>query len=375
MKKKLKLNITAVNTCLLIGLLVILALSLYAIMQVQKGLVAPAKQAEPPKPAKLTVTVITPPDCDDCFDSSLFAQALKQLPNTEITENKITHNSTEAKKLIEKYKLTRLPAAVVTGELENTSIPGFNKTSDAYYFTDTPPPYYDISSKKIIGRVGVTYITDKTCTECFDTNQLTTQLKSIGVAIASTKTLDITDKEAKDMIQEYKITKVPTMLLTKDALAYDIISQVWKQIGTQETDGTLVMRTPTPPYRDLTTRKVRGLVTLTYLVDGTCATCYNVSLHKQVLEQSFGMKFAAEKTLDVSTDQGKKLVEKYNITQVPTILLDKEAEAYTTFTQTWDDVGTKETDGTYVFKKVNLLQGATYKDLSTSTIMNATTTE
>ncbi len=372
-KKKLTLNLPNITTYLMIGLLVILLFSVYSIVQVQKQL-REVKSSQQPALAKLTVTIIAAPQCDDCFDAQLFSTAVRQTPLTNITENTVAFDSIEGQKLITEYGITRLPAAVVTGETENITITGFTKTADAYVFTETPPPYYDLKLGGIIGRVSVTLITDASCRDCFDIAQFGDQLKQVGVSVTSTENLDFKDKEAQDLIKQYGITKIPTMLLSHDALAYDPVKQAWPQVGTEESDGMLVMRNPTPPYRDLASRQVRGMVTLTYLVDNTCTACYNVSLHKQVLEQSFGMKFKQEKTVDISGPLGKQLIEKYAVTAIPTFLLDSEAAAYPLMAQAWSQVGTQHADGTFIFQKVDLLQGVAYKDLATNTIKNSTST-
>jgi hypothetical protein len=371
MATKITLNLKAISTYLLIGLLVILAFSLYSLLQVQQQL-QEIKPPAPPKLAQLTVTAVMPPNCDDCFDASAFAAAVRQSPLTNVSETSVAYDSIEGQKLIQQYKLTRLPAAVVTGEIENVTLQGFTKADDAYVITETPPPYYDLSIGGVVGRVAVTFIVDKGCPKCFDITQFADQLEQAGIVVSSQRALDATETEARGLIEKYAITRIPTMLLSKDALAYDIIQQAWPQVGTEEADGRLVMRNVTPPYKDLAANQVRGLVTITYLVDQSCTSCYNVSLHRAVLEQNFAMQFKEEKTVDVTGLAGERLAAKYRITLVPTFLLDKEAEAYTTLAQAWSQIGTQEEDGTFVFRKVDMLEGATYKDLGTGTVKNAT---
>lgn len=370
-KQQIKLNVHTLHLYLLIGLAIVLLFSLYTIVKVREQFVE-VKPPEPPKLAKLMLTLIVNPQCNDCFDPMQFAAAVRQIPLTNVSVETVTHDSIEGQKLIKQYALTRVPAAVVTGEIENVTVPGFTKTDDAYVFADSPPPYYDLSLGGVVGRVQITYLTDKACPLCFDVTQFGDQLEQIGVTITSERTVDATDRDGIELIKKYGITKVPTMLMNKDALAYDIIKQAWAQVGSEEADGMLVLRNASAPYRDLDTRQVRGLVTITYLVDKTCTACYNASMHKLVLEQSFGMKFKDEKTYDITSPIGKKLVEQYGITQVPTFLLDEEAGAYASFAPAWQQVGTHAADGTFVFTQVGLLQGITYKDLTTNTVVNAT---
>jgi hypothetical protein len=366
-----KTTLSTLNACLLVALLVVLAYGAYAVFSVHQT-VSNFKPAEPPRIAQLALTVVEAPLCAECLDADTFTGAVAQLPLTNVTTTVVQHNSIEGQKLIKDYALAKLPAAIVTGETENVTIPGFAEQDGAFVFTDVPPPYYDLKTAAVTGIVDVTFITDKSCKECLPIEEFGKQMEQVGVTVGTTASLDFTDKTAQDLIKRYSITKVPAMILTDDALLYEPVQQVWDNIGTQESDGMLVLRNISPPYRELSTRQVRGLVTLTSLVDATCAECYNVSMHQVVLEQSFGMKFKDIKKLDIASATGAQLVTKYGITQVPSFVMDKEAAAYSAVPIAWAEVGTQESDGAFVFRKVDLLQGVTFKDLTTGELRNAT---
>lgn len=361
--KGIKINVKVLNTCLIIGLIAVLVIAM-AVVQMNKPKAAEPKA--PVKKASLLVTVITPPKCDDCFDTANFAAAIRQLPNVNVTESVLEYNSTEGKALIAEYSLSRLPAAVVTGETENISLPTFTKKGRALYFDSTPPPYYNVSQKRVVGRISITYITSTACPQCFNITQFSDQLKEAGVAIGAQRMIDAAGKDAQAIISRYGITKIPAMLMSSDALEYPLVAQVWPAIGTQESDGMLLMRNATPPYYDFSDSKMHGLVTITYITDKSCKECYDAKMHREVLEQSFGMKFKEEKTADVSERAGKDLVKKYGLKYVPTLLLDKEASAYGSLEGAWEQIGDVADDGTFVFKNVNLLQGITYKDIETN---------
>ncbi len=361
-ERKITVNIRALNTCLLIALVVVVLLLAYK-AYLQKP--APAPEAQ--KKAQLTVTTITPPKCDGCLPNTAFAEAVKQLPNVNVTEAYFEYNTTEGKKLIEEYSLTRLPAAIITGETEGLSLPGFQQKESAYYFNETPAPYYSTKDKKIIGRVSITYITDAGCPLCFDITQFGSQLKEAGVSVISEQNIDLATAEAKTMIDKYGIKKIPAMIISPEALEYGVVAEVWPSVGKQAENKMLVLTETPPPYKGLPDNKVHGLVTITYVTDKSCNECYNATIHKEVLVQGFGMQFKAEKTADISTKAGKDLVSKYGIKYVPTLILDKEANEYKQFSEAWAEVGTQEEDGTFVFRTVNNLVGITYKDITTNT--------
>ena len=117
---------------------------------------------------------------------------------------------------------------------------------------------------------------------------------------------------------------------------------------------------------DITEKKVKGLVTLTLLDDKSCIECYNVSLHKLVLDR-FNMYIEDERMVDITDSEGKYLINKYSITQVPTIILSGEVSEYTALTNIWDQVGTVEEDGSYVFRKLEVM--GTYKDLTADKVV------
>jgi len=372
--KKVHFNASALNTYLLVILLVVLAFSMYALFGLKAGL-KDAPVPVPPHVSQLTLTYIPAPNCDTCVKADDFAQALTQLPLVNVTTITLAHDSIDGQKLIKDYKATRLPAAVVTGETENVTVPGFEKIGEAYVFATVPPPYYDIAKAGIVGLVEATYITDKACKECFDITRFGSQMKQAGITVSSERTLDFADKEAQELIKKYAITSIPSMTLSRDALAYSLVEDAWPQVGTVESDGTLVLRNATPPYRDVGSRKIRGLATITYLVDPDCTECYNVSMHKLILESSFSIAFKAEKIIDVRTDAGKRTLATYGVTKVPAYLLDEDAAAYPALAAAWDQVGTRHKDGTFVFSKVDMLSGITYKDLSTGELVNVTESE
>jgi len=170
------------------------------------------------------------------------------------------------------------------------------------------------------------------------------------------KTFQASSVEAQVLIEKYDIVKIPTLIFSKDALEYDTVSQVWDKVGSQEEDGTLVLRYVNPPYRNVSTGLVEGLVDLTYIADETCSTCYDPKLLKELFEQSFGMKFSKDESVDVSSTKGGYLQRKYNITIVPTIILSKEASVYESVAQAWQQIGSTEKDGSLVLRDVEKLK-------------------
>ena len=79
-----------------------------------------------------------------------------------------------------------------------------------------------------------------------------------GIATDKEFSYDVGSDEGKDLVDKYKITKVPIIILSPETKVYDSFTQVWDQVGTIENDGWYVMRTPSVlgTYKDLTTNKI-----------------------------------------------------------------------------------------------------------------------
>ena len=218
-------------------------------------------------------------------------------------------------------------------------------------------------------KISYVYIKDSTCIECADLAPLITQLNSSGIIFKDQKVIEL--KDAKNYINKYNLTKVPVIIFSKGFGEYDIIKQTdWTSIGTIESDGSYIFRLIPPPFRDIVTNEVKGLVDVTYLADKSCNICYNVTLHKTTLLR-LGVYIKSENLLDISSTDGQFLIKKYNITLVPTIILSSNAKDYSSLNQAWSQVGSIETDGTFVFRDLSLLN-IPYKDLYSNKIINNT---
>ena len=116
---------------------------------------------------------------------------------------------------------------------------------------------------------------------------------------------------------------------------------------------------------NLETGKIDGLVSLTYVVDSSCSECYNVSVHKNIIN-SYGLKIAGEKTLDVNTPEGLEYTKLNGINLVPTAVLSSDAKLYSAFYRVFTQVS-NESNGNLVFTSVELM--GTYKDLQSGEVI------
>ena len=174
--------------------------------------------------------------------------------------------------------------------------------------------------------------------------------------------------EGNELIKKYNIGFVPTIILSKDAELYSIMQQAWLQIGSKEEDGYYVLRLISPPFINLTTNELKGIVDISYLTDKSCLECYDVNQHKEILanQQGFAVSFDKEEVYDINDAKGKELIAKYNITQVPTIILSDEISVYPS-SRLLNQFFSIEKDGQYVFRRAQVL--GTYKDLTTNQVI------
>ena len=363
--KKNKLDILLIAAAVLAVILIINIFLTFNITQNLKSNLEAAKEAA--RPAKIQLTLIKNSKCNTCFDASAVVNYIKSQKVELLSEKTFEFNSNEAKGLISKYKIEKIPSVLVTGELGKLNLQGFDKKEDAMVLSQLNPPYTDAISGKVRGLVSLKLLADPTCDKCDKLGAILAQIGFAGIKIAEQKNVSINSDEGKFLISKYKLDFVPTLILSEDAGEYSIIQQAWPRIGTKEKDA-YVLRTVYPPFINLTTGKLRGLVNIIYLNDTSCTECYDVSIHKLILTspQSFAISFGKEEVIDLSSSKGKELIQKYGIEKVPTVILSYEAGVYPS-SAGLNQLFSIEKDNSYVFRKPDVV-GA-YKDLTTNAIV------
>ena len=363
--KKNKLDILLIAAAVLGVILIINIFLTFGINQNLKKNIEAAKEAA--RPAKIQLTLIKNSKCADCFDASQYIAYVKSSKVEILSEKILEFNSSEAKGMASKYNIQKIPSILITGELGKLNLEGFNKVQDALVLSQITPPYTDAASGKVKGRVSLKLVKDESCGKCDNMDVIIGQINLAGIKLRENKNISASSKEGKSLIAKYKIGFVPTVILSEDAEEYEIIQQAWPSIGTKEKDA-YVLRTVYPPFLNLTTGQLRGLVDVIYLADNSCADCYNVSFHESVLTspQSFAMTFGNEKTVDISSAEGKGLISKYNISQAPTVILSSEAGVYPSSTGLAQFFSI-EKDNSYVFRQLGV--GGAYRDLTTNSVV------
>ena len=366
-RKKIKMEDILIGTLVVLGIVLLIS-NLMALSLGNDLKKATEEYNEKARPGKISLTVIKNSKCAECSDIAPAVEAIRQSKVNVTDENTVEFNSKEAKELISKYQLKKIPSIVITGEIERVSLEGLEKKDNALIYSDVQPPYTNAGTGKTEGAVRLYLIKDSSCAECKDLSALVTQIESTGVKFSEEKTVEASSAEGKELASKYRLSSVPSLILSKDIELYPAIAEAWPQVGSIEQDGAFVLRAPYPPFKNLTTGKVNGVVKMTYLTDLSCADCYDVNNHKSVLSSqgSFGITISSEETVDISSAKGKELVRKYGITLVPTIILSKDVSVYPS-SQGLKQFFKVADDGSYFFTSLSLM--GTFKDLSTGEIV------
>lgn len=254
---------------LVVAIIVVFVINIGIITASKKSVKQKADAAEEAKrPANITITVIKDSSCGDCADINPIIDAVKKT-NSKITqEETFEANGQEAKKLISEFEIKKLPTFIIKGEVSKNddlakllSQIGEIK-NDTFKFNYFVAPYMDLASGSVKGKVTVTFISDKTCKECYDPAPFKQILAgNLGMANPAIVTLDRYDLAAQSLIRKYKIESIPTLVLTGELSVYPNLTGIWLQIGTLEKDTAYVLRdikkvNPNLVYRDLAAGKI-----------------------------------------------------------------------------------------------------------------------
>jgi len=359
---------TKIYLALIIALVIFTLINVAQSTTINKTIKEKLSEAkEAARPAELQLIIIDNSECNDCFDILPIINKIKS-KNVNITiEKSLDLSSLEANSLIKQYDINKIPTIILLGELDKTKLGELEKKEDALIFTKVLPPYTNAKTKKIAGLVTATIIQDNSCKECSDLNPIIQLLKQDSITIISENIID--KSKGKELIEKYYINILPTIILSKDLEEYDgeLVNNM-NNIGTIEKDGSYVLRKVSPPYLNLTTNKVHGLVDSTYLLDKTCQDCFDVVAFNNPILERLGLTPVNEEIIDISSPKAISLLEKYNITKVPTLILKGDIKEYPALVRSWSEVGSVETDGNYVFRRPEV-SGAKYKNLVTNEII------
>lgn len=324
-------------------------------------------QKEADRPAELSVSIINA-DCDECISIKDAVNNIEKL-NVNLKRSEMDFSSKEAKELIKKYNIKKLPVAIFIGETDKTTllkrkISEITDNIDDVYITNiVKAPFIDSENGVKKGLINVITLIDSDCSNCFDITGAKNQILS-SVKIKSEKTIDKNSAEGKELISKYNIEKIPTILLDLESKYYDELNSVWGQIGSTESDESKILRQIPAPYFDVEKDKIVGVVKMTVISDESCETCYDAEKAFTQISKNIGVTVSKTLNVDVASSE---LVEKYSLTKVPTVIYEGDLDVYPNFVKAWSQAG-DEVNGSYIFRNVEILK-LPYKDLTTGEVV------
>ncbi len=208
----------------------------------------------------------------------------------------------------------------------------------------------------------------ESCPQCGDMAAEKKVLSSQNVELSDDKIYTFGTEKAKEVIERFELKKLPALIFVAEEEINSKLAQALEKGSRKVNNKVIVWESEIVPYFNLAQNQTMGLVNLIYITDKTCTDCYDVVAVQQPILQRFGLGFSNIESFDISENIGKELIEKYQIKGLPTIILSSETKNYPALTQLWNQVGTVEPDGMFVFREMTAL-GQPYKDLSTGKIV------
>lgn len=217
--------------------------------------------------SKLRYTVVTSKNCqDDCFNITNLITAINQEQNNvkETGRDVVYIEDGEGKALVEKYNITRVPTLLVAGDLnKNASLANAWQVlgeiiNGVFVYREIIPPYIEVASGELKGKISAIFLTDESCEQCYDVNLHNFALNNLGVVPAEVSFVDVSSDQGQNLVSQYNITKAPTILLQGEANEYQGLVQVWELVGEVASDGTYVFTQMDEmgTYRDLATGQI-----------------------------------------------------------------------------------------------------------------------
>jgi hypothetical protein len=188
------------------------------------------------------------------------------------------------------------------------------------------------------------------CGSCFDAALIVSSIDSLkNVKVTSKKVVTADNLIFENLIDRYKIKNLPAIVVSGD-ISDQRIFGIWESLQGKEESGNMVIQNLLPFY-DLAQEKPKGIVEAILLKDKTCQKCFDESQYLGAVRR-LGLFVGSSRVYDIASSEGYALARKYNISKVPALLLSSDANDYPGFASLWEEVGTQEEDGWFVFREV-----------------------
>ena len=220
-------------------------------------------------------------------------------------------------------------------------------------------------SKPVVGTF--TLVEKEDCSKCRNLDEFKKYITTQNVEVEEENKFASDSEEGKAIIKKFKISSLPVLIFEDEEKITNRFQTSIKVPSQKSGKNILIWEKVAAPYFDLEENRIVGLVDVVFLVDKSCPNCANTMQIYGPVFKTFGIAVNSERSIDVSSEEGKSLVSKYNVTNVPAAILSTEAKYYKELIAIWDQVGTVESEGSLVFRELSKLK-VKYKDLKTGKI-------
>lgn len=199
------------------------------------------------------------------------------------------------------------------------------------------------------------------CGECFDAQRIPERVKALGIAeVDDVREFSADSLRGKYMLRRYNLTELPAVVVSGD-VSDTRLAELWRTLGARAQGKKMILSGFLPSYNTDTGEK-RGVVSLALLVDKRCTECSDPKFFASLLERS-GVYVGSYDIYDVSSKEGLEYVKKYGIDRVPTFIASPDLAAYSAIAGSWGDVGTVENDGSFVFRKTDVIRDGVFTNI------------
>ncbi|GEM_PF-1369487 len=322
--------------------------------------------------SKIELIELSVRDCNQCVSFELFKKQLHDL-NKEFDFKKVYFDSNEGKELTKEYSIESVPTIIIKNASKslfgNWDEVGSIEGDGSLVFRARIPVYWDLKQKRFAGLVNATELVDSSCASCFDplqSNEMQLLLKNIKVK--SVKRVEAGSVNGKKIVEKYHLGFVPALIFSREIRDYNFFSQ-FAPLGSIEADGSFVVRTKFPPYKDLDSNTVKGLLSVTVIEPTQCWACRDAKDLLSFLNSRLGLRFSNVSVIDANTASARTLSDQYSIQYAPAALITGNINLYPGMEDAFPKIGRVFKDGVHAFDNPLLLGQGYYYDFNSGEIV------
>jgi hypothetical protein len=188
-------------------------------------------------------------------------------------------------------------------------------------------------------------LTSEDCDSCFDIEKAIDELKSQNVNVTSEETISSESQQGKELISKYNIKKLPTIIVSGEINKSKQLADYFEEKGEVQS-GKFVYTSLAPPYVDVASNQIKGLVQITHVIDSSCEKCVDLTPISSVLEQQ-GLFIKKEQFIEYNSNEGRGLISKFDIKEIPAVLISAEVDYYPDIKEALIQSGAIKKEGFY----------------------------